>query len=126
MSRVLDERSSAADGFAVEVDSAAVDGGVSAGCGRVIRVSGQIDAATAGALADCLASLMGSGAGHIDVDLTRTSFCGVAGLDVLLTAASTLQMNGGRLVVHQPCWSLRRLTALLDADHALELVPAAP
>src|SRR5690606_10295659 len=66
--------------------------------GRVtVTPSGQIDLATAPALADALRQARSGDASEVVVDLTRVDFMDSAGVRVLIDAARETDRGGGRL-----------------------------
>lgn len=77
--------------FTVTVDAA----------GRVVRVSGELDAATAPSLADAIATLQQQGAGDITVDLARVTLMSAAGVNVVVRAGLDQAAVGAQLVVEQ-------------------------
>lgn len=89
--------------------------------GLVLRVSGEIDIATAPALAEALrARLEAAGPGaELIVDLAAVTFIDARGLAVLLEAAEVARSRGItlRTTGHPSC--LRRLTAVTGDGGAL-------
>ncbi|MEI5523135.1 anti-sigma factor antagonist [Streptomyces brasiliscabiei] len=96
----------------------------------VIEVSGEIDIASAGLVAEHLtAAVTGPGAPDVLVDLRDVSFFDCSGLRVLCRAEATATARGGRLrlVCDQPrMLRLLRAARLLGRFPPLPDLPAAP
>lgn len=109
------------------VDEAALvverDEGVSAPR-AVLRVSGELDLATAPLLAARLGALVADGHPVVDVHVGDLHFCDVTGLNVLIDAAQVARGRDGVLTVHDPTASMRRLLAVAGLDVTLESVTA--
>jgi anti-sigma B factor antagonist len=83
------------------------------------KVSGEIDANTAPALADALATHRPDVAGeHLVVDLSDVGFVDSSGLAVLLAARGRLAAGGGVLILRRPS---RCVVRLLDITHLWRL-----
>jgi anti-anti-sigma factor len=83
------------------------------GAGTVVSVTGELDVATAPALADALADVQGD----VTVDLNATTFADPSTLGVLLAARNA----GGRemRVVRRSGGAVARLLALTDTETLL-------
>jgi anti-sigma B factor antagonist len=81
-----------------------------------VKVSGDLDMATAPALRQRLESLLGEGVEDLVVDLRDVPFIDVAGLNVLLLIRSRLMLRGARLTVLRPCRSLKIMDVALGAE----------
>jgi anti-sigma B factor antagonist len=88
-----------------------------------VRVTGELDLATAPGLHERLQSLVREGSPSIDLDLDAVPFCDLAGLDALLRAHAAARRAGGRLVVRGSCPPLRLMVRLLRPDGVFELAP---
>jgi anti-sigma B factor antagonist len=77
-----------------------------------IRVTGDLDAATAPRLRRCVSELAELGAADFAVDLSRVSFLDCAGLGALVSAKKRLRATGGDLRVVAASRSVRRVLAL--------------
>lgn len=77
-----------------------------------LRLSGELDLATAPGLHRRLATLPDT-VETVDVQAAELTFLDLAGLDVLLDLATRLRTDGGALVVRAPSPPVRRLLGLL-------------
>lgn len=92
-----------------------------------VRVSGELDAASAPVLGSHLDALLQDGRAHLTLVLSDMTFCDVAGLHVLLRAGRALRARGGRLTVRRPCRTLLLMLDLLGPERtSIEVVGAAP
>ena len=88
--------------------------------GPCLRLSGELDVATAPQLLDAVAALAGwspSGGGRLDLDLADLSFVDAAGLDALVGAQELALAGGRRLLITgaQPlALTLLEITGLLS------------
>jgi anti-anti-sigma factor len=89
----------------------------------LVRVSGELDLATAPRLRAQLDRLLGDGYRDLDLDLDEVEFCDVAGLNLLLRTHADAVRSGGRLVVHGSCPPLRLMLRVLQPAGAFELAP---
>ena len=101
------------------------------GTSRIVRVSGEIDLATAPRLHQALGEFT-AGAGTVIIDLTGVSFIDSSGLNVLMQSRERLTAEGQpsllRLVVSRPAiqrvFDVTGLTAVFDVfatvDEALQ------
>jgi anti-anti-sigma factor len=83
-----------------------------------VRVTGEIDLATATELRKRLTLVIAAGAGDLDLDLSDVTFLDCSGLAVLLAARQDLQGKQHRLIVRNPSKPVLRLLELsgvLDA-----------
>jgi anti-sigma B factor antagonist len=90
-----------ADGFDVAVTSA--------DDGHLLRLTGELDMATAHKLRDQLTSLADDGARHVTVDLSDLEFIDSTGLSVLVTGLKRLREQGGDLALRSPRPSTRKI-----------------
>jgi anti-anti-sigma factor len=74
-----------------------------------VRVTGEIDLATAPELRQRLNSLIAAGPGDVDVDLSNVTFLDSSGLAVLLTAHQGLHDKHHRLKVRNPSKPVQRV-----------------
>ena len=89
----------------------------------LVRVSGELDLATAPRLHARLEALLRDGFRDLDLDLDEVEFCDVAGLNMLLRSHADAVRSGGRLVVHGGCPPLRLMMRVLQPAGAFELAP---
>ena len=83
-----------------------------------VRVTGEIDLATAAELRQHLNSVVAAGTGDIDLDLSDVTFLDSSGLVVLLAARQVLHDAHHRLTVRNPSKRVLRvfeLSGVLDA-----------
>ncbi|WP_167580828.1 STAS domain-containing protein [Kineococcus rubinsiae] len=83
--------------------------------GTVLRLDGELEATTA-PLLDCLvADVVDRHRGDLSVDLTRTAFCDVKGLNSLLAARRRVHARGRHLTLVGPDPLLRHLLRISGA-----------
>lgn len=87
--------------------------------GAELRVSGELDLATAPCLTDRVACLWQEGPVLVALDLSRVSFVDWASLVALLELFRDALIGGHELVVTRSCDALERLIALVCADDAI-------
>lgn len=75
----------------------------------VVALDGELDLATAPALAAAIDEQVGQGRVNIVLDLTQLSFCDSAGLRVFVRYRRQLDEAGGRFVVAAPTPMVRRV-----------------
>src|ERR1700733_4051451 len=79
----------------------------------VVTVEGEIDSASAGAIASALA-LAGATAAQVTVDLSNVDFVGLAGLAALQRVHRLFEILGLSLSLRSPSSSVRRMLGLLQ------------
>lgn len=87
-----------------------------------IRVSGELDAATAGELGARMETITGAGYRRLDLDVRDVSFCDLAGLDALLAARAVATDLDGAVRLSGARRSLALLLAVLGLSDTLEPV----
>jgi anti-anti-sigma factor len=90
-----------------------------------LRISGDLDFATAAGLRRRFDTLMRDSVHHLVVDLCEVSFCDLAGLRVLLGVDRELRARGGDLTLLGPCPWVSRILAVLDLTDQLRIEPGA-
>jgi anti-anti-sigma factor len=90
-------------------------------------VGGEIDMATSDQMAETLLAIADSGQGHVEIDMSKVTFCDSTGLKVLLDAHRTLADAGRVLRLTRASDQVMRLlvlsgTQVLLADHG-DVVP---
>ena len=86
----------------------------------VVRLTGEVDIDTCGALVEALAPVFDHGAGHLVIfELAQTTFLDSAGLAVLLRAAQ----DGRSVLIRKPSEAVR---LVLDATGLSETLPVEP
>jgi anti-anti-sigma factor len=85
----------------------------------VVRAPEEIDITNAGCFREALLAAAERGAGITVIDLTRTRFCGSAGLHALVAAHKRARAGGGavRLVVSHP--HILRILAISGLDQVI-------
>jgi anti-anti-sigma factor len=108
----FDDPSAVAQGLGVSVD-------LLAGGRAVVRLSGELDLATAPLLEDALSMLLSAARVDIVVDAGDVTFCDCAALGVLVRTDRRLRASGGRIRLLRPCRSLRRVLAITALEDVL-------
>lgn len=94
------------------------------GQGTVLRVSGELDLATAPILRQAAHDLLDLSSGPVHLDLSRVTFFDCAGLGVLIGLCNTALHTGGippRITASRP---VRRLITLAGLGDLFDLDPA--
>jgi anti-sigma B factor antagonist len=87
-----------------------------------VRVTGEIDLDTAGALRSTLLDLAGDGARLVTVDLAETDFIDSTGLHALVVAMKQLRETGGDLVLQSPSRNAARVLELTGLSSVVKIV----
>lgn len=91
------------------------------GVNRVtVHAAGELDLLTASTLLTELTRLAQAGYRDVDLDLLGVTFCDGTGLTALLAGRREFARHGGRVLVHDPCWSLQKMLSVFDLTLALE------
>lgn len=85
-----------------------------------VRVEGEVDAATASHLDECLRCAESNSAA-LEIDLAGVTFMDSAGLSVLVAAHRRTRAAGTRLVLVGATPSVRRLFNIVGLDTVLEI-----
>lgn len=72
------------------------------GPGHEVRLTGELDMATAALLREELVRLTAGGATQVTVDLSDLAFIDSTGLSVLITALKRLRQQGGDMALRSP------------------------
>lgn len=87
-----------------------------------LRLSGELDQATAPQLEEPLANALGDGAGGgVLVNLTDCEFIDSTGIALLVNAYDRVGDNGRRFVLCCPHTQVRRLLEITGVDQGIEL-----
>jgi anti-sigma B factor antagonist len=90
----------------------------------VVIAPEEIDATNADSLRALLLQAACAGQGTFVVDLTRTQFCGSAGINVLVAAHNRARAEGGELRLVIPASAMVwRVFAVTDIDHLIPNFP---
>jgi len=81
----------------------------SSGSSHDIRLSGELDMATAPMLGDELRRLVAEGATRVTVDLAGLAFIDSTGLSVLITGLKRLRQQGGDMALRSPTPGTRKV-----------------
>jgi anti-sigma B factor antagonist len=86
-----------------------------------VTVTGELDLATAPALADELRGLLDDGMCRLTVDLSEMTFIDSTGLATLVGALRTAREGGGDIVLHAPRECVRKVLEISGADRLFVL-----
>ncbi|MDF5755185.1 STAS domain-containing protein [Spongiactinospora sp. TRM90649] len=97
------------------------------GTAVVIRLSGELDLATAPTLRDCLGvALAEFGSPTLVVDTGGLTFCDSSGLSVLLSGLSLAESAGGSLALSAVGGQLARLLAVTGLNARFQIFTTTP
>ncbi len=104
----------------------AVDGELSLSSERwgneaTVTVKGELDIATAPALADQLRGLLADGTCRLTVDLSEMTFIDSTGLATLVWALRAAREGDGDIVLHAPQRCVRKVLEISGADRLFVL-----
>jgi anti-anti-sigma factor len=85
----------------------------------MLQLSGELDLASAGALAACLDGQLAEGRQHLQLDLSDLSFIDASGLSELVRAHHELLKRRGSMVITAMSARCRRLIEMVGLDHTL-------
>jgi anti-sigma B factor antagonist len=88
-----------------------------------LRLTGELDVATAGHLAEAIESLPGDHLGQVRLDLGGLTFVDASGLTALLQVKSLVGARGGRLSLHRPRPMVLRLLEVTDLTGTFDVDP---
>jgi anti-sigma B factor antagonist len=86
------------------------------GAVTTVRLSGELDAATAGYLRDCLAEVYLQGERRVLLDLGELDFMDSTGIGVLVAALKRQRQDGGELALRSPKGTVRKVLELTQLD----------
>ena len=84
-----------------------------------LRVSGELDLATAPGLRAAVGDLMGQGVRHVELDLAGCTFLDSSGLGALLWASHRLEAAGGEVTVVHAGSGPAKTLALSGVDRVM-------
>jgi anti-anti-sigma factor len=88
----------------------------------VVRVQGEVDAATAPRMGETVTRLLEEGR-RIVLDLQHVDFMDLHGLAVLMRATRRARADGGSFAIARPAPCVRRLVQLVHAERDLRILP---
>jgi anti-sigma B factor antagonist len=88
----------------------------------VVRVQGEVDAATAPRVGETINRLLGRKE-RVVLDLRDVDFMDLHGLGVLLRATRRARSDGGSIAIARPSPTVRRLIELVHAENELRVLP---
>jgi anti-sigma B factor antagonist len=88
----------------------------------VVRVQGEVDAATAPRMGDAVTDLL-ERRRKVILDLERVEFMDLHGLGVLMRATRQARSDGGSFAIARPSPCVRRLVELVHAENDIPTLP---
>ena len=88
----------------------------------VVRVQGEVDAATAPRVGEAVTRLLGRHR-KVILDLHDVDFMDLHGLGVIMRATRQARSDGGSFALARPAPCVRRLVALVRADNDIPMLP---
>ena len=88
----------------------------------VVRVRGEVDAATAPRVGEAVTRLL-SGRRKVVLDLYDVDFMDLHGLGVIMRATRQARSDGGSFALARPARCVRRLVALVHAENDIPMLP---
>jgi anti-anti-sigma factor len=88
----------------------------------VMRVLGEVDAATAPRMGEALNRLLVRRS-NVVLDLHEVEFMDLHGLAVLMRASRKVRVDGGRFQIVRPAACVKRLVSLVHAESELPIIP---
>jgi anti-anti-sigma factor len=89
---------------------------------KVVRVQGEVDAATAPRMGETVNRLLGMQE-RVVLDLRDVDFMDLHGLGVMIRATRRARSDGGSFAIAHPAPCVRRLVALVHAENELRILP---
>lgn len=87
----------------------------------VLRISGELDIATAAVLRDRIAAVLDDTVLPVIIDLSRVSFCDASGLTMLITAQRRANAYGRTVALAGPRPNVRKLLRITGLDRAFPI-----
>jgi anti-sigma B factor antagonist len=88
----------------------------------VVRVQGEVDAATAPRMGETINRLLARRE-RVVLDLQRVDFMDLHGLAVMIRATRLARGAGGSFAIARPAACVRRLVSLVHAEDELRILP---
>jgi anti-anti-sigma factor len=89
---------------------------------KVVRVQGEVDAATAPRMGETVNRLLGKGE-RVVLDLRHVDFMDLHGLAVMIRATRRARSDGGSFAIARPAPCVQRLVGLVHAETDLRILP---
>ena len=89
---------------------------------KVVRVQGEVDAATAPRMGEAVNRLLDDGESVV-LDLRHVDFMDLHGLAVMMRATRRVRAEGGSFAVARPAPCVRRLVDLVHAENEVRVLP---
>jgi anti-anti-sigma factor len=89
---------------------------------KVVRVQGEVDAATAPRMGETVNRLLGRNE-RVVLDLRHVDFMDLHGLGVMIRATRRARSDGGSFAIARPAPCVRRLVDLVHAENELRILP---
>jgi anti-sigma B factor antagonist len=89
---------------------------------KVVRVQGEVDAATAPLMGEAVNRLLDAGE-RVVLDLRDVDFMDLHGLAVMIRATRRARAEGGSFAVARPAPCVRRLVDLVHAENEVRVLP---
>jgi anti-anti-sigma factor len=87
----------------------------------VLRISGELDIATAAVLRDRIAAVLDDTVLPVIIDLSRVSFCDASGLTMLITVQRRANAHGRTVALAGPRPNVRKLLRITGLDQAFPI-----
>lgn len=87
----------------------------------VLRISGELDIATAAVLRDRIAAVLDDTVLPVIIDLSRVSFCDASGLTMLITVQRRANARGRTVALAGPRPNVRKLLRITGLDQAFPI-----
>jgi anti-anti-sigma factor len=88
----------------------------------VVRVQGEVDAATAPRVGEAVTRLLTRGR-KVILDLHDVDFMDLHGLGVIMRATRQARSDGGSFALARPAYCVRRLVELVHAENDIPMLP---
>jgi anti-anti-sigma factor len=88
----------------------------------VVRVQGEVDAATAPRVGEAVNRLLNRRR-RVVLDLQDVDFMDLHGLAVLMRATRKARSDGGSFAIARPAFCVRRLVELVHAENEIRVLP---
>jgi anti-anti-sigma factor len=89
--------------------------------GPLITLSGEADITTAGQLSELITAQLSGGTRHLAIDAAELIYADSMAINVLLTAATTLQGRGGSLLLIRPQETVARVLELIGVSELITI-----